>query len=215
MSNRTTLYVTLALIVIATAFSVLIYNRLPDTLATHWGLNDQVNGTTPRFLGAFLLPVLSLVMLAVFMLIPRIDPLKANIDQFRTAFNAFIVLIIAFLLYVHILTLIWNLGYQSFQMSAAILPGVGIIFIFAGIMMRKAKRNFFIGIRTPWTLSSDRVWDETHRVGSWLFIALGVLTLFIGFLGITAIFVMLAAIFVVVLIPVVYSYVLYRQETKS
>ena len=82
-------------------------------------------------------------------------------------------MMIAFMVYMHGLTLAWNLGYNKFNMGAAMLPGVGLIFLFAGVMMRKAKRNFFIGIRTPWTLSSDYVWNETHRIGSILFIISG------------------------------------------
>ncbi len=214
MSTRTTLIVTLVLVVVAMAFSLTVYNRLPDPMASHWNINDQVNGYMPRFWGAFLMPIISVVMLGLFLLIPSIDPLKANIAKFREAFNAFIVLIMVFLLYIHLLSLLWNLGFQNFKMSLTLLPAVGLLFVFAGWMMRKAKRNFFIGIRTPWTLSSDHVWDETHRVGSWLFIAMGIITMFTAFLGQAGMYVMFGVILVGVLVPVIYSYVLYQQETK-
>jgi len=91
----------------------------------------------------------------------------------------FIVLIVLFMLYIHALTLAWSLGYQNFRMSAAMLPFMGILFIFIGTMLRQAKRNFFIGIRTPWTLSSDSVWDKTHQLGSILFMISGAFA-FIG-----------------------------------
>ena len=81
------------------------------------------------------------------------------------------------MLYIYALTLLWNLGYTDFGMSRAMLPAMGLLFIFIGYMLRKAKRNFFIGIRTPWTLSSDKVWDETHRLGAILFMISGVLAL--------------------------------------
>ena len=215
MSTRTTLIVTLVLVVIAIAFSLTVYNRLPDPMASHWGINDQVNGYTSRFWGAFLMPVASIGLLGLFLLIPSIDPLKANIAKFHEAFNAFIALTMVFLLYIHFLTILWNLGFQNFGMGQAMLPAIGLIFIFAGLMMMKAKRNFFIGIRTPWTLSSDHVWDETHRVGSWLFIAMGIITLFTNLFGQAGIFIMVGAILIAVLVPIIYSYVLYQQETKS
>lgn len=215
MSTKTTLILSLALILIAAVFSAAVYNHLPNPMASHWGANDQVNGTISRFWGTFLMPLIALGMLGLFLLIPAIDPLKANIAKFREIFNAFIALMMVFLLYVHFLTVLWNLGYQSFSMSTALLPAVGLIFIFAGLMMRKAKRNYFIGIRTPWTLSSDRVWDETHRLGSWIFIVAGIVTALTGLLGPAGFPVMMAVILVTVLVPIVYSYILYQQETKA
>jgi uncharacterized membrane protein len=216
MSTRTTLIIGLVLIVLALALSLAVYNRLPDRVASHWGLNDEVNGTMSRFWGAFLMPIMALGMLALFLLIPGIDPLKANIATFRPIFNAFIVALMAFLLYVHVLTVLWNLGYQNYRMSTVLLPGVGLILIFAGIMMRQAKRNFFIGIRTPWTLSSDHVWNETHRVGSVLFIICGAIAgLSIFFPGLVAFFLLLVPLFAATTFLLIYSYVLYRQETKS
>ena len=171
MSTRTTIFATIFLIAFSATFSISVFDRLPDQMASHWNTANQVDGYMSRFWGAFLMPFVAIGMLAMFLVIPNIDPLKANIAKFREYFNAFIVLMVAFLVYMHILTILWNLGYDQFNMSTAMLPALGLIFVFAGIMMRQAKRNFFIGIRTPWTLSSDRVWDETHRIGSTLFIA--------------------------------------------
>jgi uncharacterized membrane protein len=213
MSTRSTLIIALLLIGAGAVLSLAVYNRLPDPMASHWSVNDQVNGTMSRFWGAFLMPLITLGMLALFLLLPAIDPLRANIATFRGLFNAFIAFIIAFMLYVHVLSILWNLGVHSFRMSAALLPAVGLIFVFAGVLMRHAKRNFFIGIRTPWTLSSDRVWDETHRVGATLFITSGLLALPAVFLpGPAAFWLMLVPVLVSSLFVVVYSYVLWRRE---
>jgi uncharacterized membrane protein len=154
-------------------------------------------------------------MLLFFLVIPHIDPLKANIAKFREYFNAFILLMAVFLVYVHILTLLWNLGFDDFRMGSAMMPAIGLIFIFAGVMMRKAKRNFFIGIRTPWTLSSDRVWDETHRVGSTLFIASGILAFLGVFFENFAIWLVLGPVMISTLFLLVYSYVLYQREVDA
>jgi uncharacterized membrane protein len=216
MSTRTTLLISLLLIAAAVIFSLAVYNQLPAQMASHWGLNDQVNGTISRFWGAFLMPLISLGMLGLFLLVPAIDPLKANIAQFRGVFNLFVLLMVAFLTYLHGLTLAWNLGYTGFQMSMALLPAVGLLFIFVGVMLAKAKRNFFIGIRTPWTLSSDRVWDRTHALGSKLFIASGIVTFVGAFLGgMTAFLFVFIPLMGSALFLVVYSYVLYRQETGA
>ena len=216
MSTRTTIFVTVLLIAFAVAFSLSVYSRLPDQMASHWNTANQVDGYISRFWGAFLMPMISAAMLLLFLVIPGIDPLKANIAQFREYFNAFIALIIVFMVYMHVLTVLWNLGYDQFNMGTAMLPAMGLLFVFAGVMMRKAKRNFFIGIRTPWTLSSDRVWEETHRLGVVLFMISGALA-FIGglFGGTTAFWLMFIPIMGSTLFLLVYSYVLYRRETRA
>ena len=216
MSTRTTTVVVLLMIVAATIVGIALWNRLPDPMASHWGPNDEVNGYISKFWGVFLLPLITLGMFLLFRIIPSIDPLKANIAQFRDVFNLFISLIVAFMVYLYILTLRWNLGYTNFEMSKAMLPAMGILFFFIGYLLRKAKRNFFIGIRTPWTLSSDYVWDETHRLGSVLFMASGALA-FIGsiFGGMLAFWFLFVPLIGSALITLVYSYVLYQREAKA
>ena len=183
-------------------------------MASHWNAAGQVDGYMSRFWGAFMMPLVVLVMLAFFLVIPNIDPLKANIAKFREQFNTFITLIVAFMAYVHVLSTAWNLGYDQFNMGTAMMPALGLVFIFAGIMMRKAKRNFFIGIRTPWTLSSDHVWNETHRIGAFLFIGSGIIAMLGVFLKSYAIWLVLVPILGSTLFLLVYSYVLYQKETN-
>jgi uncharacterized membrane protein len=216
MNTRTTLITVLLMIAAATIAGVLLWNRLPDPMASHWNVNDQVDGYMSKFWGVFMMPLITLGMLVLFLVIPNIDPLKANIAQFRDVFNLFIVLIVAFMIYIHILSLRWNLGYTDFGMSKAMLPAMGVLFFFVGYLLRRAKRNFFIGIRTPWTLSSDRVWDETHRLGSVLFMVSGVLA-FIGSLfgGTLAFWFLFVPLMGSTLITLVYSYVLYQREIKA
>jgi len=215
MSTRTTTILSLTLIFLATLLSAAVYSRLPEQVASHWNEANQVDGTMSRFWGAFLMPVITTGMLALFLIIPRIDPLKANVETFRGAFNTFIALIVAFMLYVHGLTLAWNMGFDRFNMGAAMLPALGLLFIFAGVMMKKAKRNFFIGIRTPWTLSSDQVWDETHRVGGTLFILSGFLTLFGAFFPQYAFWLLMVPLLGSALFLILYSYFLYRRENQA
>ena len=216
MTTKTTSTIALTIIGLALLAGAILWDKLPDQMASHWNVNDEVDGTMPKFWGVFLIPLITLGMLVLFLVLPGMDPLKANIAQFRESFNLFIVLIVAFMLYVHGLTLAWSLGYQDFKMSAAMLPFLGVLFIAIGWMLKKAKRNFFIGIRTPWTLSSDSVWDKTHQLGSVLFMASGAMAIIGGFFGGTAAFwLMFAPLIGSSLFLVVYSYVLYRGETKT
>jgi uncharacterized membrane protein len=201
MTTKTTFVISIILIVMATIAGLLLWNQLPDQMASHWNANDQVDGTMSKFWGVFLMPFITLGMLVLFLVIPSIDPLKANIAEFRESFNLFIVLIIAFMLYVYGLTLAWSLGYQAFNMSKAMLPFMGVL--------------FFIGIRTPWTLSSDSVWDKTHQLGSILFMMSGAFAIAGGFIGgMAAFWLMFIPLIGSTVFLVIYSYVLYRNETK-
>ena len=163
-----------------------------------------------------MMPLVLLGMFLIFLVIPQIDPLKANIAQFRETFNLFIAFMVGFMVYVHALTLLWNLGYTNIGVGNAILPAVGLLFIVVGSLLRKAKRNFFIGIRTPWTLSSDTVWEKTHQLGSVLFMFSGVLAVIGGFIGGNVAFWMLFVPLIgSTVFLLVYSYVLYQRETKA
>jgi uncharacterized membrane protein len=216
MSTRTTTILVLLMILGATVAGLLLWNQLPDPMASHWNVNDQADGYMSKTWAVFMMPLITLGMFVLFLVIPSIDPLKANIAQFRGAFNLFIVLIIACMVYIYGLTLIWNLGYTGFRMSSAMLPVLGLLFIFIGFMMRQAKRNFFIGIRTPWTLSSDKVWNETHRLGALLFMISGALTFIAGFFGgMTAFWLTFVPLISSTLFLLVYSYILYQRETRA
>ncbi len=216
MSTRLTTLIVVLLILGAILAGVLLWDQLPDQMASHWDVNDQVNGYMPKFWGVFMMPLVTLGMFVLFLVVPNIDPLKANIAEFRDTFNLFITFIVGFMIYIHALTLLWNLGYTNLGIGKAMLPAMGLLFIVIGSLLRKAKRNWFIGIRTPWTLSSDSVWNETHRLGSVLFMISGVLALIGGFFGgMIAFWFLFVPLIGSTIFLLVYSYVLYQRETRS
>ncbi|MCZ7391855.1 MAG: SdpI family protein, partial [Candidatus Methanoperedens sp.] len=144
-------------------------------------------------------------------LIPRIDPLKSNIQQFRKYYDRFVVLIMVFLLYIYLLTIFWNSGY-TFNMTAFLSPALAVLFYYAGVLIENAKRNWFIGIRTPWTLSSDKVWDKTHKIGGKLFKIAGVVTLLAIFFQNFAVFIIVVPVILISIFTFVYSYFEYQKE---
>ncbi len=213
MSNKTTTIISFSLITLALIVGLILYDQLPDPMPSHWNAAGEVDDYMPKFWGIFLMPLITVALVGLFLAIPFIDPLKANIAQFRGVFNWFVVAFVAYMLFVYGLTLAASLGYQ-FNMTLMLLPVVGLLFIGAGYMMNKAKRNFFIGIRTPWTLSSDTVWDETHKLGSKMFMIAGVVTIISAFLGENGIWLMLVAMLAAAFVPIIYSYILWRRENK-
>lgn len=211
MTTRTTTIISLVLIAAAVLAGVLLWNRLPDPMPSHWNAAGEIDGYMPKFWGVFLVPIITIVLVPLFLVIPHIDPLKANIAKFRGIFNWFIVGFVAYMLYVYALTLFAALG-TPFNMTTMLLPVVGLLFIGVGYMMAQAKRNFFIGIRTPWTLSSETVWDETHKLGSKLFMLGGIVTIISAFLGEVGFWFVMVAAFVAAIVPMIYSYILWRRE---
>ncbi len=211
MSTQKAVLVIVVLVLLAALVGAWAYPRLPERVASHWNAAGQVDDTMSRFWGVALMPMISVGMLLLFLIIPRIDPLKENIVSFRREFNLLMVLLVAFLLYLQALTLAWNLGI-AFSMNAALPPAMGVLFLYIGFLLRRAKRNWFIGIRTPWTLSSETVWDETHRMGSVLFLGAGVLALLGAFFGEQAIWFIIVPVLAASLFLVVYSYILFQRE---
>lgn len=201
----------LFLIAVSFGAAIYLYPQMPEMMASHWNAGGEADGYMPKAGALFFMPGLSLVFFFLFSLIPKIDPMQANIEKFRGYFDIFILLFEVFFLYIYFLTIVWSLGWR-FDMTAAMLPALALLFYSMSILLGKAERNFFIGIRTPWTLSSDRVWDKTHARGSQLFRAVAVLTFLGVFAADYAIYFMLVPVLGASLYLIVYSYLEFRKE---
>ena len=206
--------VILGLILMSFLIGVCLYSQMPEKMASHWNSKGEVDDYMPRFWALFLMPILSFGLFLLFLLVPKIDPLKQNIEKFRKYYDGFIVLIIGFLFYVYLLTIFWNLGFR-FNMAQLMMPALGALFYYCGVLIENAKRNWFIGIRTPWTLSSEMVWDKTHKLGGKLFKIAGIIALFGIILESYAfIFLIIPVIFISIYL-IAYSYFEFQKEIKT
>jgi len=213
MTTRTTLFVILLLAVLMVGLGLYSYPRMPEVVAVHWNAQGVANGYGSRLEGAFLLPLITLGVATLLLFIPEIDPLKANIEKFRPDFNAFMLAFALFFFYLYALTTLLNLGFQ-FSLNQFLVPGFGIFIYCCGVLLGKAKRNYFIGIRTPWTLNSDTVWAKTHLLGGLLFKISGVIAI-LGILSPSlALLFLLVPLMVASTITVVYSYFVFRSEAE-
>lgn len=201
------------IILISFIVGIYLYSQMPEKMASHWNIRGEVDGYISKFWGLFLMPFISLGLFLLFILIPRIDPLKANIEKFRRYFDTFIILIILFLFYLYLLTIFWNLGIR-FSMSQFLAPAFGMLLYYCGVLTENAKRNWFIGIRTPWTLSSDKVWDKTHKIGGKLFKIAGIIAVLGVFFPNYTFFFVLIPVILVTVYTIIYSYFEYQKETK-
>lgn len=203
----------LLLVALSFAVAAYAYPLLPESSASHWNASGEVDGYLPRTWAAFFLPVLSLVLVAFFLAIPKIDPLRANIEKFKKDYHRFLLVMLLFLFLIYGQTILWNLGTQiSFNLTTPLL--MGALFFYLGSFLEKSKQNWFIGIRTPWTLSSAEVWDKTHKFGAKIFKAAGVLAMVSFLLPAYALFVVIAAVVVAAFATIIYSYVAYVNLTK-
>lgn len=201
----------LCLIFIGTvlAIAAYLYPSLPEQIPTHWNLAGEVDDYTPKPWGVLLLPLAAVFVFIVMKLIPVISPKGFRTDQFTGVVNIFTVTLVGFMSAVALLVLLAATG-RDVHMNEIIFAGVGILFIILGNYLGKVRKNFFLGIRTPWTLASDEVWNRTHRLGGWIFVLIGFFLFFNAFIRLPEAL-LIGSIVVVALVPVVYSFVLYRR----
>ena len=214
MSNKATIWISFIIITILIAAGLVLLPQLPDQVPSHWNDQGQVDGYSSKLSGVLLMPGILLATLLLLLVVPSIDPRKANIAKFRPQYNVFILCFVLFLAYLHVLTLMAGLGVKI-DMNRMLMPAFGLFFIFVGSMVRHAKRNYMIGIRTPWTLHSDYVWDKTHQVGGIAFMIAGAFTMLTVLIPQLAFPVMMTSVLLVAVGTIIYSYFVYRQLEKN
>jgi uncharacterized membrane protein len=169
-------FAALVLVIFSFTLSMAFYSVMPSNVASHWDANGQVDGYMPKTTALFLFPCIYLLLFGLFTYIPKIDPRHENIEKFRDYYDQFIVTLFLFLLDLQILMIYWNLG-GHFNMVAFLAPAFGLMLFALGTLLQHTEPNWTIGIRTPWTLSSDEVWKKTHQLGGTLFKISGAIAL--------------------------------------
>jgi uncharacterized membrane protein len=185
------------------------YPYLPDPVPTHWNISGQADGWMAKPMGVWLMPVIIFMAAILLIFLPRFAPRGFRLDSARKAYDLVILLVVLFLAAITLLGYRSALGHQ-YAMQDGLPVLLGLFFIALGNYLAKFPKNFFIGIRTPWTLASDAVWTRTHRLGGWLFFCAG-LVIIGGSLFQGPEWLMLAAIVTAALVPVLYSLLLYRK----
>jgi len=209
MTTRRTNVLSLIFIAIPIAVSIYLYPSLPEQIPTHWNLAGEVDDYTPKFWGVLILPLAAAFVFLVMKLIPVISPKGFRTDQFQGVINIFTVTLVGFMSAVALLVLLAATG-RDVHVNEVVFAGVGLLFIVLGNYLGKVRKNFFIGIRTPWTLASDEVWSRTHRLGGWVFVLIGFFLFINAFIQFPEAW-LIGAIVLVALVPVVYSFVIYRN----
>lgn len=203
------------LILAAVAASIFTYPKLPESMPTHWSASGEVNGWSSRLWGAWLVPLIMAGVWFILRAIPHIDPRKANYEKFAGMYDALIILILTFMLVMHVIVLAAATG-TAVRMDRIVMPLVGVFITAIGFLVPRAHPNWFVGIRTPWTLTSDLAWERTHKVGGPLFILFGLLMIAAGLLAPEqAIWILVASAIALVLFLFVYSYQVWKRDPSK
>jgi len=213
-SSDLLIWAIIAIQVIVAVYGLVV---LPATVPIHWGVNGQANGYGPKWIDTLLFPLISIGTYVLVWLLLAAGPRMGGREN--SAANLQIVRIILagitlFMLIVQLSALAQALGI-GFDMTLVVMLAISVLFIFLGNYMGKIRRNFWMGIRTPWTLTSSVVWERTHRMGGWLFVVAGLIGIPCSFIPALRLWGVVVPIIAVAIILYVYSYVCYRQQTQE
>jgi uncharacterized membrane protein len=195
---------------------VFLYDRLPDPIPTHWNLHFEPDAWTPKseaLVHLLLIPGAMAGLTLLTVVLPWLSPKSFEVESFRDTYGYLMMLMVAFVGYLNV-AFLWSTVSGGRWLFQLMVGGIFLFFALLGNVLGKVRRNFWIGVRTPWTLASDAVWIQTHRVAAWLFVIMG-LTGFVAVLAGVPPAWCFVGLISVALVPVVHSLVLYKRLEKQ
>lgn len=210
MQSRRQLLAEVAVVAVTALVGLAFLDQLPTEVAIHFGPGGSPDDYAARSVALALIPALQIGMVALFAALPRIDPLGENLREFGRAYDGFVLVLLGFLGYVHALVVLWNAGYDL-AVTPALAPAIAVFYYAVGALVEDAEQNWFVGFRTPWTLSDEQVWADTHAIAGKLMRGAGVLTLGALVLPEYAMAFLIGPVAAVAVFATAYSYWDYRQ----
>lgn len=212
MRTVTMLVVSIVLIALSTGYALWLYPHLPATIPTHWNAAGQVDGWGPRGTAAFMVPAMMLFFLVLMLVLPLISPQRFKVEGFRGTWNTVIALLMAMFAFIHV-AMLQAAQHPRVDVGRLLIAGICLFIAAIGPLMPRLKRNFWMGVRTPWTLASEEVWTATHRLAGWTMGLGGLLgaVLVLAGVPVAGFVVMIAG----ALFPVFYSLWLYKKLERE
>lgn len=202
-------YICILMIALMSLLVFWVYDQLPDPMPVHWNTAGVVDGWMSKPWGAFLMPFLMLASWLLLEVLSFISPKGFKLNDFIGVVGLLMTIIVAFLFIIGVAQVAFALGYPV-QFTRVVAVAVGLLMLLTGNYFGKLKKNFFIGIRTPWTIANEEVWNRTHRLAGWTFVIAGFVIMVNALLQNNVailVFIVLAA----AAIPTAYSLWLYKQ----
>jgi len=195
-------------------FAFWIYPRLPAMVPGHWNLQGEIDRYYPKTFGAFFAPLLTVGLYLLMLFLPLIDPRRDNYERFAGAYTFMRWGLVIFLAIIYGISIMAALGY-GLDVALLIKGLVAILFIVIGNFMGQFRHNYFVGIKTPWTLANEEVWRRTHRLSGRIWVVCGLACLAVSPIespwGAGVFF---AALMIMVVVPIVYSYIIFADLQK-
>jgi uncharacterized membrane protein len=215
MKSRVIIAIAAAVLLVSLAVSLWAWGRIPDgeQIPIHWGLDGRANGWAPKPVGLLLVPGIIAIMGIAFGAIPYLDPRRDHQARSTTARLWIMGAALLVLGVVHVAATLTAVG-ASVDIGRVVVIAVGGLFVVIGNYLGKVRSNWFVGIRTPWTLSSEQSWTRTHRLGGYLFVAAGAVSILLAIVAgpsVSAIG-LIGTAGVAAIVPVVYSYFAWRSD---
>lgn len=190
---------------------VIFYQKLPDIMPTHWNFAGEADGFGSKETFVWLFPGIAVGMLILFWVLPKLNPRKEKYNKFALAWEVMQAVIIGYFAYMYFVS-IYAAMVPDVNISVFVLVGIGVMFLIMGNYMGKVRQNYFVGIKTPWTIDNEDVWNKTHRFGGWCFVIAALIFIFQGLTGWVSIWLFGLAVIIAALVPIVYSYVIYPKK---
>ncbi len=203
-------------LILIAPFAVIAYywNQFPDRIPVRWDINGEPEDYSNKTLGLFLMPVLSLLIYGMFKALPYIDPKKYNYKYFEGKWHVLQLVILSFMAAMAIASFYVALGY-NIKMDKVAQFGVPLLMLIMGNYLSSIRPNYFIGIRTPWTLHNEQVWVKTHRLTGKLWVAASLIMIIINLFIPFSDAILISYLAALVLPPYIYSYLLFRKYEKN
>ncbi|HTU71514.1 MAG TPA: SdpI family protein [Candidatus Baltobacteraceae bacterium] len=210
MSRKKALLFGLVLALISVGLSAWSYPHAPALIPTHWDAAGHANGYMPKLWGLSVQPALLIGLCVLMLALPKISPTGFRFGQSTDVLNLIVVAVMVVEFVVGVAVVRASVGMAA-PSSGFVLVLVGSLFVIIGNYMGKVRKNFFLGIRTPWTLASDEVWLRTNRLAGWLFVLGGIVFIVSGVVSGNSTGVLIGVVSAIVAVPIVYSYVVYKR----
>ena len=212
MMKKRFVFVCLAAAVLVLGMIAAVYPELPARVPVHWNAAGGIDGWGERHT-VLIHSAFMAGLAALWLVLPKISPKRFAVDGFESTWWFCGMLMVCLVAYIQCMHL-WAAWKPGFPMDRAVLGGLGLLFVLLGNVMGKVRRNFWLGIRTPWTLANERVWYATHRLAAKSMVAGGLVTLIVALAGLPGV-VAVVALLGAALAPVAFSLVYYKRLERA